>query len=203
MVGVTFSEWKKDILEHKGKIALALLFFAIALAAFIVSSSYVDEVKTAAVPDLVLDSIPIIDLSFLFIWGFVVVFVVYFGYPLFFAPKKFHYALGLLSVFMLVRSGFIVLTHLKAPDGAIQVSAQGPFQIITYSNDLFFSGHAGMPFLGFLIYKNKAVKYFMLTASVVLAGTVLLMHVHYSIDVASAYFITYGVYRIGMPLFNS
>jgi hypothetical protein len=42
----------------------------------------------------------------------------------------------------------------------------------------------------------------MLGASIVLAITVLLMHVHYSIDVASAYFITYGVYKVGDQLFG-
>jgi hypothetical protein len=36
----------------------------------------------------------------------------------------------------------------------------------------------------------------MLVSSIILAITVLLMHVHYSIDVLSAYFITYGVYKL-------
>jgi hypothetical protein len=38
--------------------------------------------------------------------------------------------------------------------------------------------------------------------SIILASTVLLMHVHYSIDVAAAYFITYGVYVLGNKMFK-
>ena len=125
-----------------------------------------------------------------------------FAYPLLWKPKKFHYALGMMSLFLLVRSAFIVLTHLKAPIGAIPVTSQGFLSFLTYSNDLFFSGHAGLPFLGFLVYNDSKIKYFMLFSSIILAITVLFMHVHYSIDVASAYFITYGVYIIGTPLFS-
>jgi len=197
-----FEEWKKDIKEHKNKILLAFLFLGIGLLSTAVSSHYVDQVSTISVPDLILDAIPVVNLSFLFEWGIVLVIAVYLLYPLLYRPRKFHYALGMLSLFLLVRSAFIVLTHLKAPVGAIPVATQGVTQILTYSNDLFFSGHAGLPFLGFLIYKDSKVRYFFLSASIILAMTVLLMHVHYSIDVASAYFITYGIYVIGDPLFS-
>ena len=37
----------------------------------------------------------------------------------------------------------------------------------------------------------------MLASSIILGITVLLMHVHYSIDVFSAYFIVYGIYVLG------
>ncbi len=108
----------------------------------------------------------------------------------------------MLSLFVLVRSAFIILTHLKAPADAITVVSPSFFQFLTYTNDLFFSGHAGLPFLGFLVYKDSKIKCFMIFSSIILALTVLLMHVHYSIDVASAYFITYGIYVIGTPLFG-
>jgi hypothetical protein len=202
MAPTLFHQWKRDILDHKSKILLALLFFALALVATVVSSNYVDEVRTVAVPDLVLDALPVVNLSFLFVWGILIVIFVYLAYPLFFRPRKFHYALGMLSLFLLVRSAFIILTHLKAPLDAVPVAAQGFLSFLTYSNDLFFSGHAGIPFLGFLVYKDRKIKYFMLVSSIILAITVLLMHVHYSIDVASAYFITYGVYTLGKPLFG-
>ncbi len=202
MVILKISEWKKDILEHKNKIFLALLFLAIAIVLTILSGDYVDETPTAAVPDLILSHIPVINLSFLFVWGIVAVVFVFLSYPLFYKPKKLHYAIGMLSLFLCIRSVFLILTHLKAPIDAISSSSPGIFSFITYSNDLFFSGHAGIPFLGFLIYDNKKVKYFMLVSSIILSITVLLMHIHYSIDVASAYFITYGIYIIGEKIFK-
>ncbi len=71
-----------------------------------------------------------------------------------------------------------------------------------FKNDLFFSGHTAVPFLGFLLFKNRKVKYTFLGASIIMAITVLLMHVHYSIDVFSAFFITYGTFKIGEWLFK-
>jgi hypothetical protein len=179
------SIWWTDIVEHKGKIALALTFMGLALAAVSVSSSYVDELQSVVVPDLILDVIPSVDLSPMYIWGLLVVIVVYMAFALVFRPRQFHYAL------------------MKVPAGAVAVSGAGLFSSMSYSNDLFFSGHTGIPFLGFLVYKDSPIRYFMLASSIVLASTVLLMHVHYSIDVASAYFITYGVYVLGDSLFGS
>ena len=203
MAGGIFQDWKRDIKENKGKIFLSILFLIIALVLTLMSGDYVDETRSISVPDLILDHMPTINLSFIFVYGIAVVLFVFIVYALFYQPKKFHYSIGMLSLFLCIRSAFLVLTHLKAPIGAISISSPGIFNILSYSNDLFFSGHAGIPFLGFLIYKNKKIKYFMLSASIILAITSLLMHVHYSIDVASSYFITYGIYKIGNKLFGN
>ena len=200
MFNINFNEWKKDIMKYKYKILLALVFLAISVVALNVSSHYVDSLNSVSVSDLILDAIPVINLSFIFVWGIFLVILVYLLYPLFYNPKRFHYALGMLSLFVLVRSAFIILTHLKAPANAVPVVGQGIFHFMSYSNDLFFSGHAGLPFLGFLVFQESKIKYFMLAASIILAITVLFMHVHYSIDVASAYFITYGIFIIAYAL---
>ena len=42
----------------------------------------------------------------------------------------------------------------------------------------------------------------MLIGSLIMGVTVLLMHVHYSIDVFSAFFISYGVYTFSNMIFN-
>lgn len=196
-----FKEWKNNIYKDRKKIFLTLLFFAIALALTILSGIYVDQTKTISVPDLILDHIPVVNLSLIFIYGLPLVLIVFILYSFVYEPKKFHYSIGMLSLFLCIRAVFLVLTHLKAPAGGITIPATGIFWFLTYSNDLFFSGHAGIPFLGFLIYDNKKIKYFMLFSSIILALTVLLMHIHYSIDVASSYFITYGIYKIGNKIF--
>lgn len=201
-MGIIFNEWKKDIIEHKNKIFLSILFLAIAIIFTILSGDYVDETKTVSVPDIILNNIPVLNLSFIFVWGIVLVIFIFLVYPLLYEPRKFHYAIGMLSLFLCIRSVFLILTHLGEPMGAINPSAPGILQFVTYSNDLFFSGHAGIPFLGYLIFGSRKIKYFMLIASIILSITVLLMHIHYSIDVASAYFITYGIYRIGDKIFK-
>ncbi|MGA2130082.1 MAG: phosphatase PAP2-related protein [Candidatus Pacearchaeota archaeon] len=201
MKTLTLKEWKKDISDNKGKILLSILFLIIAYLLTVLSGNYVDQTKAVSVPDLILDHIPVINLSPIFLYGIWIVIIVFLLYPILYKPKKIYYAVGMLSLFLCIRAGFLVLTHLKAPVGAISIPATGILAFLSYSNDLFFSGHTGLPFLGFLIFDNKKIKYFMLFSSIILAITSLLMHVHYSIDIASAYFITYGIYKIGNKIF--
>jgi hypothetical protein len=70
-------------------------------------------------------------------------------------------------------------------------------------NDLFFSGHTGYPFLLALIFWNIPVlRYFFFLCSIAGGVVVLLGHLHYSIDVFSAFFIAYGVFEIAKKIFN-
>ena len=198
-------DWKKEILAHKKQIFYAILFLAIALIINGIFSSYVyKKAIVKEVPDIVLDNIPVINLSFLYVWIYITVITIIILYPFIFKPKKFHYSLAMLSLFIITRAVFIILTHLKTPAEAINVIFPTGFDWLNFNNDLFFSGHTGLPFLGFLIFRkqNKWLGYFMLAASVILGITVLLMHEHYSIDVISAFFITYGIYKIGNWLFK-
>src|SRR5207249_132495 len=66
----------------------------------------------------------------------------------------------------------------------------------TVHNDLFFSLHTALPFLGFLAFRTRAVRWSCLAFSILLGATVLLGRNHYSVDVAAAYLITYAVFRL-------
>jgi hypothetical protein len=71
-----------------------------------------------------------------------------------------------------------------------------------FGSDFFFSGHAGAPFLMALIFWDAPLlRYIFLAWSVFFSVIVLLGHLHYTIDVAAAYFITYGIYHIARWLF--
>lgn len=75
---------------------------------------------------------------------------------------------------------------------------------MNFGGDLFFSGHTGLPFLVALIFwSSPRIRYFFLALSMFFAVTVLLMHLYSSIDVASAYFITYTIFSIAKHIFHS
>ena len=78
----------------------------------------------------------------------------------------------------------------------------GFYHLVTFQGNLFFSGHAGFPFLMALIFWDKKFwRWFFLIATVAFGVAVLLAHVHYSIDVFAAPFIVYGIYVITAKLF--
>jgi hypothetical protein len=69
---------------------------------------------------------------------------------------------------------------------------------------MFFSGHTGMPFLLALIFwDNKPLRYILFSASLIFGVSMILGHLHYSIDVAAAFFISHSIYRIGRRLFSA
>jgi membrane-associated phospholipid phosphatase len=91
----------------------------------------------------------------------------------------------------------MLFTHLQTPSDAITADFPWIFQNLNFQNDLFFSGHTAIPFLGFFLFRRSPLRYVFLVGSLVMAFVVLAMHLHYSIDVFSAFFITYCSYRIG------
>jgi len=191
-----WKSWKKEFWENKYYILIALVFLAIASFANYYSGVYVTNVNAQTVPDLILDHIGPYDFSFIFSYGYLLIMVIFFGYPLFFHIGKFHKFLGAFALLLIIRSFFIIFTHLQSPLTAIPVHFPGIIQNLSFTNDLFFSGHTAFPFLGFLLSENKFLKYFFLFSSIIMAVTVLLMHVHYSIDVFAAFLITYASVKL-------
>ena len=194
-------EWKKEVIQHKSLIWISLVFLLIAIILNYAAGEYVEDIGTVAVPDIILDHIPIINLTLLFTWGIAIVIILIFAYPLLYKVKELHIAISQFSLLVLIRSFFITLTHLKAPAGAIIINSR-LLGFLDFQNALFFSGHTSIPFLGFLLFRKEKIGIFFLIATIIMALTVLFMHVHYSIDVFAALFITYGSYKIGNWLFS-
>lgn len=183
------------------ELALALLGLFGALALSNCLGRYASHAGETAhtSPDLLLSFLPVVDLRIVFVWGY----AAFVGWAVVMGvlqeQRRLAHITWLFALIIVLRSLFIILTPMHSPEGALLANGDPLFDAIgrhlTFHNDLFFSSHTAMPFLGYLVYRRRLTSLVFLAMSVMLAFTVLLTRVHYSIDVFSAYFITYAVYR--------
>lgn len=183
------------------KIIISSLFLVVSLTANYYASMFAVEKASNPVEDLILSNIPTFDVAELFVIG-PMVFWLFMAYILFRTPYKIPFALNTIALFTLIRSGFVTLTHIGISPGHIII----PHDFLGFfptGADLFFSGHTALPFLMALIFWDRQwLRLFCIAASIFFGVVVLLGHVHYSIDVASAYFITFSIYHIAIRFFK-
>lgn len=169
-------------------------------------SIYNDSQVYVSVGDLILDYLPTYNMEFFYSWViYGLIFLIYF-YAIFIKPEVIPFTMKTFAILMFLRSGFILLTNIGPPvdsfyAGAEQVGGQVVSNFL-FKNDLFFSGHTAYPFLAFLIYKDTKLRWVFFWGSILEGITVLMMHIHYSIDVFAAFFITYGAYTVSDRIFN-
>lgn len=87
-------------------------------------------------------------------------------------------------------------TMIALNDPFVEIFGTG--QLLT--RDLFFSGHTASLLLLFFVMEKKLYRKLLLLSTMIVAVTVLLQHVHYTIDVFAAVFFGYGAYRITKKL---
>lgn len=181
----------------------SIFFMAIGLVINYMAGVYASNHVSNPVNDLILDHLPTLDVDGIFIYGIIVFFFFVIGL-LSIHPRRIPFVLKSFSLFLIVRSFFIILTHL-APS-VHQAPLETTSFIVntfTFTGDLFFSGHTGLPFLMALVFwDEKRLRYTFLMTAVLFGVVVLLGHYHYSIDVFAAFFITFGVYKISERLFT-
>ncbi len=202
-----YRQWRELLKEKKFRISLLIGIFLLLVAGSLNSMavSYKETVPVKSVGDLILDRLPPLDLNFMFTYGMLAVILITTIYPIFFKPQIFPFAAKTIAAFIMIRSFFITLTHIGAPEGFLlpEFGSQPGAMRLFYVNDLFFSGHVGFTFLSALLFwENKWLRWFMVVMSFVEAATVLFLRVHYSIDVFSAYFITYAIFVVSDKIFN-
>jgi PAP2 superfamily C-terminal len=201
---------KKIIAKHKAvwsrndyivSTLLGLLFLFTSLVINFFAGRYADFSASNKVTDIILDHLPVVNVELLFIDGFGV-FLLFVLLLILLEPKRLPFLLKSLAVLIGIRSFFIILTHL-APSTDISALEFGKIgSKLTFSGDLFFSAHTGIPFLFALIFwQHKILRWIFAGFSVFFAAVVLLGHLHYSIDVFAAYFITFTIYSIAKKIF--
>jgi hypothetical protein len=199
-VEVGVQTWTRELIQCRHLLALSSVFFLVALLADYFCGVYVTYRPAVKVPDLILERLPTIDLSFLFTYGYMALIVGMFLYPIVRRIRMLHVVAIQFSLLLIIRSLFMIFTHVGTPAGAVDVHFPGLFSRLYFENDMFFSGHTAMPFLGFYLFRHSNFRYVYLVGSIVMGIVVLAMHVHYSIDVFGAFFMTYCSYQMGTAL---
>jgi hypothetical protein len=187
---------------RKQSLYVGILLLVIAIFVQINAGHYSSWHAATAAPasDIFLDNLPVVNLDALIVAGGITMWVAAW-ILLIIKPKYLLFGVKAVALFVITRAFFTSLTHLGAYP--LQM-APGPqnlgfsfYSMFTFQGNFFFSGHTGFPFLMMLIFwDNKFWSRFFLALAVVFGATVLLAHVHYSIDVFAAPFIVYGVYII-------
>lgn len=195
--------WTK---ERRTDFSISLALVVLALGVQHVADTYVASIRGTPVDDLILSHIPTLDVDALIIWVSLlmpVIIIVLFLRK----PKYLNFALRSSALFIIIRSALISLTHLGAHPHQLVLDPHsfgfGVYNILyNTSNDFFFSGHTGLPFLAALVFwDEKFWRYFFFFASFIMGFGVLGAHIHYSIDVFAAPFMTYSIYIIAQRLF--
>ncbi len=177
-----------------------LLFLSLIINFY--TGGYVSERASNAVTDIILSNTPVYAVGSIFIYG-AAVFMIIVAILCLVEPKRIPFVLKSAALFVFVRAIFISVTHIGPFPNQTIIDPTSFINKITSGSDLFFSGHTGFPFLMALIFwKDKYLRYFFVSTSLFFGIVVLLGHMHYTIDVLSAFFITYGIFHMAEFLFK-
>ena len=188
----------KQFLES---VIVAAIFLTISLFINYYAATCATENISSSVTDIVLSNTRVYDLNGAFVYGSLLFFFIS-VFACLNKPKSIPFVVKSVSIFYVIRSVFITLTHLGPFPSQLIINSD-IISKITFGGDLFFSGHTGLPFLLALIFwKDKIIRNIFLFFSLSFAIVVLLAHLHYSIDVLSAWFITYSIYHISLFIFH-
>lgn len=164
----------------------------------VILAGYLAQLPYNPVNDELLNALPSVNLDFIASNYIYLLFAVFTAWVLAREPQRMPFYIKLFT--LMYFSKFIILptTSLTYPANAIHETWDPIY------NDLFFSGHTAFPFLCYLVTRDKTkyLRYFFLFSTLVEASGVLLMKIHYTIDVYAAPFITYGIYKMGHHLFR-
>jgi len=181
------------------------MFYLIASLVFnYFTNSYAAANQSNFVSDIILDNIPVWNVQFLVTYG--ALFFIFFVVVLIAEePRRLPFIVKSAALFVVIRGFFMTLTHIAPSPDVIALADNDLLKFIgmNYTSDLFFSGHTGFPFLlALTFWSHKNLRIAFILISIVLAVSVLLGHLHYSIDVFAAYFITYTIFSLSKRFFS-
>jgi membrane-associated phospholipid phosphatase len=201
----------KDLFKREwiGSFITGIVFMSISFVVshytFIYAHAYSVRATSSYVGDVILDNIPVVNLNFIIVEGALfsiaaaAIFVLV-------QPRYILFALKMVALFIVTRALFISLTHVGIYPGHIDPGL-GPLDSIylyfNFQTGLFFSGHTCAPILfALMFWERKTVRYICLALAVIFGISVLLAHIHYSIDVFAAPFMAYGIFNMAKYFFR-
>ncbi|MDO8728861.1 MAG: phosphatase PAP2-related protein [bacterium] len=194
----------RELLKNTSFVLSTIIGFVLLILSLIVNyyaGLYAIEKASLAVTDIILSNIPVYDVDVLFIygpfvlWAFVIILSLI-------KPQRIPFILKSIALFILIRSIFITLTHIGPFPDSLPLDSD-LLKKFTSGSDLFFSAHTGLPFLMALIFQEYRQLLILFTVIAIFFGAIVLMaHLHYSIDVLAAFFITYTIYHMACFFFK-
>ena len=180
----------------------AIIFLIMSLVFSFYASLYASKMASSPVTDIVLSNIRVYDVDVFFVYGPWIWWVIL-SLMTMLKPNRIPFMVKNIALFLLVRSVFITLTHIGPFPTATIIEPTKLSTLFTSTGDLFFSAHTGAPFLMALVFwKDKIYRYILLATSVFFGVIVLMGHIHYTIDVVAAFFITYSIYSLAEVFFK-
>lgn len=185
-------------------VTVGAIFVLCSLVINYYAGTYATKVESNSVTDILLDNLPVVNTYFIFSNSFVM-FGGFVLIVLLLDPKRIPFVLKSVALFIVIRALFVNMTHLAPFPHQVNIH-QNPDALLRYvafGGDLFFSGHTGLPYLfALMFWENKTLRYTFIAASITAAAAVLLGHLHYTIDVFAAFFITYGIFHVAQRFFS-
>jgi hypothetical protein len=190
--------------EHVRSLVNALILLALATVFQYYASAYVDRTPGNPAVDLFLSILPVVNLNFLIVEGALAAIAL--SVILVLAkPQYLLFTLKAGAIFIATRAMFIAVTHIGIYPGQINPDVGFFDRIYTglgLEAGFFFSGHTGLPLLMALILWNKKFwRYAYIILSIVFGVAVLFAHIHYTMDVLAAPYMTYGIFKMSQYFF--
>ncbi len=192
--------WKEFLSYKRNRTELILTLFLLSVVLFLLTKFlvFVEARNGFSFNDPILELFEPIDLTWL---TFTLIYGSLIG-ALFYLvpnPEKFLFAVQLYILMVVTRIFAMWLLPLNPPEKTLILV--DPFVEFfgtgkTLTKDLFFSGHTATLFILFLSADGTLLKKVFLISTIGVAISVLLQHVHYTIDVIAALFFTYACYSI-------